>query len=270
MTCSPTIIVTNDDGIYSEGLIILCEAVRDLGKTIVVAPETPKSASGLGLTLHKPIRLQKMRFGGVEMYSINGTPSDVVHVALNILCDKADLVVSGVNLGDNTSVQTILSSGTIGAAAQAALLGIPAAAFSAMTVDTGSLTSDKQSLELMKRVIRIVSKHLLEKGLPEGVDLVSVNFPERITRNTVVKIVPPARLRFREAVEKRVDPHGREYYWLYGEPVEPEEGTDVYVVLKEKNIALTPLTLNLSPPSPTRAVESLLPLVDELNTSIRG
>jgi 5'-nucleotidase len=129
------IIVTNDDGIHSPGIYVLAEAVNVFGNAYIVAPEKPKSATGLGMTLHKPLRVKRVP-GRKNTFSISGTPSDVIHIATNIITGPVDLVVSGVNIGYNTSIQVILSSGTIGAAAQAALMGIPAVAFS-MAVNDG-------------------------------------------------------------------------------------------------------------------------------------
>ncbi len=247
MTGNYKIIVTNDDGIYSSGLRLLYEAVKQIGEAKVLAPETPKSSSGLGLTLHKPLRIMKLHvWGGEEVYAINGTPSDIIQVAIHEVAGKPDLVVSGVNIGDNTSLQVILSSGTIGAAAQAALMGIPSIAFSA-DVKTPEDFERPGYWKPLKKIIKAISRKVLEEGLPEGIDLISVNFPHDITRKTEVKIVPPARLRFTEIIEKRVDPQGRPYYWVYGEPTKPEEGTDAYVVLVEKNIAITPLALQMTP-----------------------
>ncbi len=242
------ILVTNDDGIYSPGLRLLYEAVKTRGRAYVLAPETPKSASGLGITLHKPLRIQRIKLWGNEtVYMTNGTPSDVIYLALEELSPSFDLVVSGVNIGDNTSIQVILSSGTIGAAAQAALLGIPGVAFSANIDDASELEEDRGTWENMKRVIGAIVDWVLERrGLPEGVDVLSVNFPRRVRRDTPVKIVPAARVKFLQKVSVLYDPRGRKYYWLYGTLVDPEPDTDVYAVHVEGAIALTPLTLNVN------------------------
>lgn len=242
------IIVTNDDGVYSPGLRLLYESVRFLGKIIVLAPETPKSSSGLGITLHKPLRITRMRLWGVEVHAINGTPSDIIHVAVNEYAPNPRLVVSGVNVGDNTSLQVILSSGTVGAALQASLLGIPSIAFSAAVEGPERLEEDEPYKEAITTVARAVSRTVLKQGLPPGVDLLNVNFPPKLSRDTRVRIAPPARLRYMEYVERRIDPRGVPYYWLYGKPYEAEKDTDVYVVHVENSICITPLSLNMSPP----------------------
>ena len=242
-----TIIVTNDDGVYSLGLKLLYEGVEKLGEAVVLAPETPKSSSGLGLTLHKPLRIMKLHlWNETPVYTINGTPSDIIQVAIKEVTGRPDLVVSGVNVGDNTSLQVILSSGTIGAAAQASLMNIPAIAYSAAVKSQEDL-ENPDYYNAIKKLIQILSKKVMDKGMPKGIDLISVNFPSKITRKTEIKIASPARIRFTEIIEKRMDPQGRPYYWVYGEPKKPDEGTDTYVVLIEKNIAVTPLTLKMTP-----------------------
>ena len=180
------------------------------------------------------------------VFAVNGTPSDIIHLALHVIAKKVDLVVSGVNIGDNTSVQVILSSGTVGAAAQAALEGIPAIAFSAAVESAEELETNFELQELIKRTIRVFVKEIIKHGFPKGVDVINVNFPAEVRKGIEVKVARAAKLRFTEYVEKRVDPRGREYYWLYGHPKEPEPETDVYVVLVEKNIAVTPLRLDLN------------------------
>ncbi|RLE71569.1 MAG: 5'/3'-nucleotidase SurE [Thermoprotei archaeon] len=236
------ILVTNDDGLYSSGLEILYKAVRELGEVYVVVPETPKSASGLGITLHKPLRVSRVKFLDTYAFLLNGTPSDVIYMALKVLAGPIDLVVSGVNIGDNTSIQVILSSGTVGAAAQASLEGIPAIALSAAVKDGSTLATNDRLAYTMETCIRALVKEVLEKRLPKGVDLLNVNFPDTPTKR--FKLARPARVRFINIIEERKDPRGGTYYWLYGEPVEPEEGTDVYTVLVEKEIAVTPISLS--------------------------
>jgi len=273
MLQEPRILVTNDDGVHSPGLRLLYEAVRDLGRVFVLAPETPKSASGLGITLHKPLRLSKVKlWNGVTVYMTNGTPSDVIYLALEELSPRIDLVVSGVNIGDNTSIQVILSSGTIGAAAQAALLGIMGVAFSANVSDASELEEDMETWENMKRVIRGIVRWVLDNGIPEEADLLSVNFPRRVTPETEAKIAPAARVKFLQKVSILYDPRGNKYYWLYGTLVDPEPGTDVYVVHKERAIAVTPLSLdlNLRGEQWENAGRKLSPLIDTIHAELRG
>lgn len=260
------IVVTNDDGVYSPGLHLLYEAVKELGEVFIVAPVEPKSAVGLGLTLHKPIRIDEIIINGVKAYGINGTPSDAVHVAREVVVGDIDLLVSGVNIGDNTSMQNILASGTVGAAAEAALMGIPAIAFSA-DVSGPEQFLDKNYRKLLLKTIEFIVRYMLEKGFPENVDVISVNFPRKF--RGIVRVVPPARLRWWEKLEERIDPRGKPYYWLYGEPVSPEPGTDVYVVHVEKGIAITPLYLDLGARSPD-TYKGLIELARSLEDNLAG
>jgi len=243
----PIILVTNDDGIYSPGLKLLYEAVSSLGRTVVVVPETPKSSSGMGLTLHKPLRAYTIKYRGMLVYLINGTPSDIIHFAYRKIVPKIDLVVSGVNIGDNTSIQVILSSGTVAAAIQAWLLGIPSIAFSAAVESGEAFEKDKTLAEAIKRTCRALVKRVLKEGLTEA-DFLNVNFPSKITEKTRVVIAKPARLRFIENIEERTDPRGKKYYWIYGVPTLPKENTDTYELLVNKNIVLTPIKFELSCP----------------------
>lgn len=248
------IAVTNDDGVYSPGLLLLYEAVSVLGEATIIAPLETRSARGASLSLEEPIRLYELNVGGVHVYGVSGSPSDAVHVARELL-GSVDLLVSGVNVGDNTSMQNILISGTVSAAAEAALLGMPAVAFSA------DVEGPRQFLDgnygcLVRSVARAVTRVVAEEGLPRGVDLLCVNFP-RVFRGTV-RVVPPARLRWRERLERRVDPRGRVYYWLYGEPLNPGAGTDVYVVHVERGIAITPISLDFSAETESGALERLI------------
>lgn len=243
---SRRIVITNDDGIYSPGLKILHDSVSGLGEVNVIAPETPKSSTGLGLTLHKPLRVMRIKLWGEKpLIAVSGTPSDIIHISVHILNGRPDLVLSGINVGDNTSLQVILSSGTVGAAMQASLLGIPSIALSADVRSPEELLRKSYRKGVMA-VSRAIATYVLERGMPKGFDLISVNFPSVVGKKTRVKIAKPARVRFAQYTERRIDPQGRPYFWIYGEPTSPEQGTDAYVVLVEKNIAITPLSLNLS------------------------
>jgi len=240
------ILVTNDDGPFSPGLKLLYESVRELGEVKVMVPETPKAASGLGITLHKPLRVHKLTLDDVKMYLINGTPSDIVHVASAIFGERFDLVVSGVNLGDNTSVQVVLSSGTVGAAVQAALEGIPAIAFSYAEDDPESIQREDVT-SMIKSFVEKLSRIILEEGMPEGVDVINVNFPATPTDEVVV--APLARKRYENRLTRRVDPRRNPYFWLYGQPMHPEPGSDVDMLLNKGKITITPISLcNIAAP----------------------
>lgn len=234
-------IVTNDDGPFSPGLWILVEIAKAFGEVFAVVPETPKSATGLGLTLHKPVRVNKLSMSGELVYLVSGTPSDVIYIAMNVVVGKPDLVLSGVNVGDNLSVQVMLTSGTLGAVLQAAIEGVPGVAFSAAVREPSEL-EEPGYRRFISEIVHTVLSVVVESGIPRGVDVLNVNIPPVISREVV--IAPPARRRFSAAVIKRIDPQGRPYYWLYGQPVEAEKGSDVHAVLEEGRIAITPISLS--------------------------
>ncbi len=253
------ILLTNDDGPFSPGLWILYEAIKELGEIYIIVPETPKSASGLGITLHKPLRINKLHIKGQTVFLVNGTPSDIVYVALNVITGKLDLVLSGVNIGENVSMQVILSSGTVGAVLQGAIEGIPGIAFSAAV----SSPEELEDINLSKSIrdfISVFVRKILERGYPSSVDIINVNFPPGRPRGVI--IAPPARKRFSTIVSKRKDPRGINYYWLYGQPVEGEPGTDVDIVFSKGGIAITPLRLPLF----DTCENSLKQIIDEINS----
>lgn len=264
--------MTNDDGVYSSGLRMLYDYVKDLGEVYVVAPETPKSASGLGITLHKPLRISTMDLCGFKVYATSGTPSDTIYLAALEIMDRVDLVLSGINVGDNSSLQVILSSGTLGAAFQAALLGVPAIAYS-VDVNSEDELVDNEDLDVVLRVVvRESAKFVIERGMPRGVDVLSFNFPRSVRRGIEVRLVRASKLKFSEQIDTRVDPRGGKYYWLFGSLIEPEVDTDTYVVHREGNIALTPLTLNMNilGPKPNADLEAINELVLRLNDALKS
>ncbi|ABP50568.1 MULTISPECIES: 5'/3'-nucleotidase SurE [Pyrobaculum] len=264
------ILITNDDGVHSPGLRLLYEFASPLGAVDVVAPESPKSATGLGITLHKPLRMYETDLCGFKAVATSGTPSDTIYLAAYGLGRRYDLVLSGINLGDNTSLQVILSSGTLGAAFQAALLGIPAVAYSLHAQDWEEVLKNREALEIMKAVVQKSAEFVLKYGLPHGVDVVSINFPRNMKRGVKAKLVRAAKFRFAQKVDRRVDPRGSSYYWLYGTDLAPEPDTDVYTVLVEGQIAVTPLTLDLNALNTDRKLdaEALAKLVRYINEAI--
>lgn len=264
------ILVTNDDGVHSPGLRLLHQFASGLGEVDVVAPESPKSATGLGITLHKPLRMYEVDICGFRAVATSGTPSDTVYLATLGLGRRYDLVLSGINLGDNTSLQVILSSGTLGAAFQAALLEIPAVAYSAHIESWDEVLNDAEALRVMAAVVRATADYVLRRGMPAGVDVISINFPRRLRGGVAARLVRAAKLRYAQLVERRTDPRGVHYFWLYGKDLEPEQDTDIYVVLKEGNVAVTALTLNLNAVDAERAVDlhGLKNLVEHINGAL--
>lgn len=246
----PTIVVTNDDGVHSPGLAALAEAVAPLGEACIVGPEEPRSGTSMSLTFHKPLRITPILVGGRKAFAVSGSPADAVMVAVHKLTPgRVDLVVSGINFGDNTSFQDVFASGTVAAAIEAAIKGIPAVAFS-MEVPDGQIfapTSMDVDFRRATDIAHRICRWVLQRRLPADVQVLNVNFPAELRADTPVHITRLARQKFRDNVVERRDPRGRPYYWIWGERLtEFAKNTDAYVVHELRGISITPLRLDLS------------------------
>lgn len=221
MKNKPLILITNDDGITAPGIRALVEAVKDLGEIVIVAPDSPQSAMGHAVTISKPLRLDKTNhFGEISSYQCSGTPADCVKLAVDkILHRKPDLLLSGINHGSNSSINVIYS-GTMSAAVEGAIEGIPSAGFSLCDF---SYTAD---FTLASQIVKKVAKSILENGLPNGV-LLNVNVPKiEPELYKGIKICRQALAKWEEDFDQRVDPNGRTYYWLTGKFVNYDKGID--------------------------------------------
>lgn len=238
----PVILVTNDDGITAPGLKALVDAVRDLGEVIVVAPDSPQSGMGHAITIHHLLRLDKVDIhAGVQCYQSSGTPVDCVKLAVNkILHRKPDLLVSGINHGSNSSINVIYS-GTMSAAMEGCIEGIPSAGFSLLDYDLGA------DFSASKSVVRKICKNILEKGLPKGT-LLNVNIPP-VTEKQMkgIKICRQANAKWEEKFDERTDPNKRTYYWLTGKFVNNDKGEDTDEwALKNKYVSVVPVQYDLT------------------------
>lgn len=236
----PHILLTNDDGIFAEGISALRSALSEVGEVTVVAPERPRSATGHAITLHKPLRadIVRMPWGG-EGYATNGTPSDCVVLGLLALMPQCDLVVSGINLGPNLG-EDLTYSGTVSAAMEGAICGKPAIAVSVADYENPDFTP---TARFMVRLVQQVLTH----GLPPDI-LLNVNVPNLPEAElTGVAITHQGKRRYAGRVERRVDPRGRAYYWLGGEIIQDidGEGSDGEAI-REGKISVTPLHLDLT------------------------
>jgi len=246
VTMKPQILLTNDDGVTSAGLWAAYEAMSAFANVTVIAPSSQQSAVGRSISIFEPIRANKIRINGVEAYSIGGKPTDSVIIGLYGIGLKPDLVVSGINIGENLSFESIMTSGTVGAALEASNQGTPAIAFSLQVEDQGEKFDDPrysgQNFDAAKKVVADVCQKLLDKGFPANTDVVNVNIPSEITGG--YEITHLAEKLFHTGVEKRLDPRGRPYYWINGPLYEDaKKGTDVYAIHKG-NISITPITLD--------------------------
>ncbi len=243
MTARPLILVCNDDGIHAPGIRALVDAVRNLGDLVVVAPDRPQSGMGHAITIGFPLRVhpQPGLFGDIPSYQTSGTPVDCVKLAVDrILHRKPDLLVSGINHGSNASINVIYS-GTMSAAVEGAIEGIPSVGFSLCDY---SLEADFQ---LAAGVARKVSEGVLKNGLLPGT-LLNVNIPKvDAMQFQGLKVSRQAAAKWKENFEERRDPHGKNYYWMTGEFewLEHAEDTDEWA-LRQGFASVVPVQFDLT------------------------
>jgi 5'-nucleotidase len=239
----PLILITNDDGISAPGLKALIAVMTEIGEIVVVAPDNPQSAMGHAITINSTLYLNKISKENDPFieYSCSGTPVDCVKLAVNeILKRKPDLCVSGVNHGSNSSINVIYS-GTMSAAVEAGIEGIPAIGFSLLDYDWNA------NFDTIKSFIRKISLEVLENGLPEGVVL-NVNFPKLEEKEIKgIRICRQAKALWVEKFDKRKTPQGRDYYWLAGEFVNQDKGEDTDEwALQNGYISVVPVQFDLT------------------------
>jgi len=253
------ILVSNDDGPRSPGLKSLIEALKPKDYVFFSIPEGPRSGSSMSLTFHKPLRISKIGIAGVDGYVVSGSPADAVMIAHILLQKKPGVVVTGINLGDNTGLQDIHSSGTVAGAMQAALLGYPAIAFSKKIRDQYIFLPSQRAGEfrLAAEIAATITEFVMRHGLPKEVSLLNVNFPMRITEQTKVMLTHPSPVKYQNYLDKRMDPRNQEYYWLWGKrlPRYPE-GTDAHALFDESAISISPISLKTE--ADLRGLEELL------------
>lgn len=237
------ILITNDDGVTAPGLTALVDAVKDLGKIVVIAPDKAQSGMGHAITIGLPLRMVKVNYFGdnIEAYSCSGTPVDCVKLAVDkILHKKPDVCLSGVNHGANHSINVIYS-GTMSAALEAAIESIPSVGFSLLDY---SLEADFSG---PKKYARLIVEQILEKPISKHLCL-NVNFPA-VSADELkgVKVCDQAYAKYEEDFDERVDPTGKKYYWLTGEFVnfDKSEDTDVWA-LNHNYVSIVPVQFDLT------------------------
>lgn len=231
------ILVTNDDGVYSPGIQLLAKRLRELDTTVIVAPDRERSAAGHSMTLHRPLLIEELKEG---MYSVNGTPTDCVNIAVKgLLKELPRLVVSGINKGPNLG-DDVTYSGTVAGAIEGILLGIPAFAI--------SLNGRKDfHFADAAEVALVTARRVLEQGLPAGT-LLNVNVPNLpIQELQGTRITRLGKRIYHQMTVERIDPRGKKYYWIGGgEPDwEREDGTD-FDAVDRNMVSVTPLHLDLT------------------------
>ncbi len=239
----PLILVTNDDGITAPGIRHLISFMKEIGEVYVVAPDSPQSGMGHAITINSTLHIEEMKLknGAEQEWSCSGTPVDCVKIAVDkILPRKPDLCVSGINHGSNASINVIYS-GTMSAAVEAGIEGIPSIGFSLNDF------SYHANFNAAKKYIQSIAKGVLTHGLPQGVVL-NVNIPKAEENELKgIKICRQARAKWDEELEERKDPRGRNYYWLTGEFVNLDHGTDTDIWALEHNyVSLVPVQFDLT------------------------
>ena len=239
----PLILVTNDDGINAPGIRTLISVIKDIGDVIVVAPDSPQSGMGHAITINSTLHSSRITPKNSEIteYSCSGTPADCVKLAINELMPrKPDLCVSGINHGSNSSINVIYS-GTMSAAIEAGIEGVPAIGFSLLDYSWNADFSHS------KDFIRKITLNALNNGIPKGVVL-NVNIPA-VKKSDIkgVKICRQAKAYWVEEFDKRKNPLGQEYYWLTGKFVNKDQGEDTDEwALKNNYISIVPVEFDLT------------------------
>jgi 5'-nucleotidase len=238
----PIILVTNDDGVNAPGLILLFNAMKELGDAYIVAPDRERSAASRSLTMHRPLKVEEIK---KHVFSVNGTPTDCVAIGINkILTEKPSLVVSGINKGANLG-DDITYSGTVSAAMESTLMGIPSLAI--------SLVIDKPSkkvpllFETASKISGDIGRYILQKSLPYDT-LLNINVPN-VTMDAIkgMKFTRQGKRVYDNAVHDILDPNGNQYYWIGGGEPSWEDGTDTDIqAIQRGYVSITPIHLDLT------------------------
>ncbi len=253
----PLILISNDDSIESKGIKTLASIMATIGEVVVVAPDTHQSGMGHAITLDRPLRVKEVPHfhPNVKAYKCSGTPADCVKFGKHFILKgrKIDLVVSGINHGSNSSI-SVIYSGTMSAAIEAAIEGIPAIGFSLCSFDADADFSHTESF------VKKIAQTILAHGLPHGVAL-NVNFPAKSEQPlNGIKLCRQTDALYKETFEERRDPYGRTYYWMDGFLLNEDKGKDTdEEALKQNYVAIVPVKFDLTD---YRALEMLkaLPL----------
>jgi len=264
MANKPHILLTNDDGILSPGLWAAAGALAQLGFVTVAAPREQSSGAGRSLpaTSDGIIRAETVQVRGQEwqVYAVGGTPAQaVLHAVLEIMPEKPDMVVAGINYGENVTT-AITSSGTVGAVLEAASMGIPAVAVSLETLHDQHLSySTAVDFSSAAHFTHLFSRLLMARGLPEGVDLLKVDVPSDATPATAWEWTRLSRRRYYQPTRpsrSSWEVPGTIGYELVADLATEPEGTDIHCLLKKRLVSVTPLTLDLSASVPAATLET--------------
>jgi 5'-nucleotidase len=235
------ILVSNDDGIDSAGIFSLVEALQEIADVTVVAPHKEQSAVGHAITMQTPLRVFEYQKNGKFFgFAIDGTPADCVKIGMrNLMPSPPDLVLSGINHGSNTAIN-IIYSGTVSAAREAAIMDVPSIAIS---------VASHQVLDFSfaSKVAKLLSQEVYTRGLPLGT-MLNVNIPN-LPENQIAGIVvtKQGKSKWDDIYEKRIDPYGRNYYWLTGNLMEMDTALDIdQAAIKKNYVSVSPIHFDLS------------------------
>ena len=235
------ILVTNDDGIDSAGIAALKKSLSEIAEVTVVAPRQEQSAVGHGITMQIPLRVQEYYIDGSFFgYAVDGTPADCVKMGMrNIMKEDPDLVVSGINHGSNTAIN-IIYSGTVSGAREAAIMDVPSIAI--------SVTNHRvKDFSYAAEIAKMLALKIIEHGLALGT-LLNVNVPD-VPEDEIkgILVTKQGKSKWDDIYEKRVDPYGRDYYWLTGSMMEVDKELEFdQVAIKNNFIAVTPIHFDLT------------------------
>ena len=243
MSKKPLILITNDDGITAPGIRALIEVMNTIGDVIFVAPDSPQSGMGHAITINSTLFVEEVKVdkGKQKEYSCSGTPADCVKLAIREILDrKPDLCVSGVNHGSNSSINVIYS-GTMSAAIEAGIEGIPAIGFSLLDYNWNA------NFKASKAFIKTIAENALKEGIPKGV-ILNVNIPN-LPENEIkgIKVCRQAKANWEEEFDKRKNPQGKDYYWLTGKFVNLDKGEDTDEwALNNGYVSIVPVQFDLT------------------------
>lgn len=235
--------MTNDDGLFAPGLISLAAELAPIAQLFIIAPESQRSAVGHSITLHKALRLNRVTIPGIEAeaYTTNGTPTDAIMLGYFAVLneEKPDLVISGINRGPNMG-EDITYSGTVAAAMEGALVGIPSLSISLGTFDSVKFT------DAAKFCRDFITNH--RELIPEPPEFLNINYPDLDLKDVKgIKITCLGTRKYKDVVHEKVDPRGYKYYWIAGVKIfaDNPEGTDIDSILNGY-VSVSPLTLDLT------------------------
>jgi 5'-nucleotidase len=234
------ILISNDDGVEAPGIRALAESLSEVGEVIVCAPDREQSATSRSISLHRPLRIERLEpWGAIERWAVDGTPTDAVYVGLNHVCKdrKVDLVASGINRGPNLA-NDVHYSGTVAAAMEGCVNGFASFAISL-------IRSREMSYAHAAKFAATLARRIGEHGLPLGT-LLNVNVPKGEPRG--VQVTRIGKREYVASVVEKMDPRGRAYYWIGGDEQAHERvpGSDCDAVFDESLISVTPLQLDLT------------------------